>query len=74
MRLDGPSGYGREVDVERLWRWETGLAILIVFWLAAIVYWVWSGALDPAGATMLLFAGGAMGFGFAILFRGAQDL
>lgn len=60
--------------MERLWRWETGVAILVVFWLAALLYWVWSGALDPAGATMLLFAGGAMGFGFAILFQGARDL
>ena len=29
---------------------------------------------DPAGATMLVFAGIAMGFGFYVLLRGSREL
>jgi hypothetical protein len=60
--------------MERLWRWQTGLLILALFWLAAIGYWLSSGFLDPAGTMLFLFTGGAMGFGFAVLFQGSRGL
>lgn len=33
-----------------------------------------AGTIDPAGVTMLVALGIAMGFGFAVILRGARDL
>jgi hypothetical protein len=52
--------------------------ILAGFVLTGIIYYLLNSQvkadIDPGGATMLIFAGIAMGFGFLVLLRGSREL
>jgi hypothetical protein len=50
-----------------------GVALLIgcAFVVAAAAYWFLGRYIDPAGTVLLVFAGGSIGFGIAVLLRAA---
>ncbi|MGH2467819.1 MAG: hypothetical protein ACRDGL_08835 [Candidatus Limnocylindrales bacterium] len=52
--------------------------ILAGFVLTGIIYYLLNSQvkadIDAGGATMLIFAGVAMGFGFLVLLRGSREL
>jgi hypothetical protein len=57
---------------------RTAAVILAGFVLTGIIYYLLNSQvkadIDPGGATMLIFAGIAMGFGFLVLLRGSREL
>jgi hypothetical protein len=60
-----------------LFIWRNALILGIVFVIVGVAYYLLQGeglGLDRAGATMLVFLGGAMAFVFAILLRGSREL
>ncbi len=57
-----------------MWSGRTAALIAGLFLAAAVGYWFGSGNLDPAGTVMLVFAAGAIAFGFTILFRSSEEM
>lgn len=57
---------------------RAAIVIFVGFVLAGIIYYLLNRTIqtdiDPGGATMLIFAGIAMGFGFLVLLRGSREL
>ncbi|HEX5466170.1 MAG TPA: hypothetical protein VFW92_05780 [Candidatus Limnocylindrales bacterium] len=60
---------------------QSGRAAIVIFLgfvLTGIVYYLLNSTvkaeIDPGGATMLIFAGVAMGFGFFVMLRGSREL
>ncbi len=57
--------------------WRHTLVIGAFFVVVGLIYLVTQGTgitIDLAGVTLLLLAGVAMAFGFAVLVKGSQDL
>ncbi len=57
--------------------WRNALILGLIFIVVGVIYWYVNHnnvGLDLAGATMLVFLGGAMAFVFAILLRGSREL
>lgn len=57
--------------------WRRSVVIGAFFVAAGVLYYVTQGTgttIDLAGVTMLLLAGVAMTFGFAVLLKGSRDL
>ncbi len=57
-----------------MWRPRTAAVIAAIFIVTAIIYWFASGFLDPTGTVLLIWAGGAIGFGYLVIFRGSRGL
>ena len=59
------------------YHWRTAILIGVIFVAVGLIYYWLQGNgvyVDRIGATLLVILGGAMAFGFTILFKASRDL
>ena len=60
-----------------MYHWRAALIIGATFAVVGVVYLLLQGndaSMDRTGATLLIVLGGAMAFGFGIIFKGSRGL